>query len=235
MAFIDRPSPNFDSRPGDTPVDMLVLHYTGMQSRDAALERMGDPTAKVSAHYCVDEDGTVYRLVAETARAWHAGVAHWRGHTDVNGRSVGVEIVNPGHEFGYRPFPPAQMEAVAVLCTEILARWPIPPRNVVGHADVAPERKEDPGELFDWPMLAARGIGLYPETGAATGSSKDDIAALQKNLRRYGYGIDVTGQADSRTAAVVTAFQRHFRPVRIDGVADGETRAILAALLALVA
>lgn len=235
MEIIDRTSPNFDSRPAETPVDMLVLHYTGMQSRDAALERMGDPAAKVSAHYCIDEDGTVYRLVAETERAWHAGVAHWRGNTDINARSVGVEIVNPGHEFGYRPFPPAQMEAVAVLCTEILARWPIPPRNVVGHADVAPERKEDPGELFDWSLLAARGIGLYPETGVATGSSKDDIAALQENLRRYGYGIGVTGTADSRTAAVVTAFQRHFRPARIDGVADGETRAVLAALLALVA
>jgi N-acetylmuramoyl-L-alanine amidase len=196
---------------------------------------MVDPAAKVSAHYCVDEDGTVFRLVAETARAWHAGVAHWRGHDDINGRSVGIEIVNPGHEFGYRPFPAPQMAAVVTLCKEIIGRWPIPPRNVVGHSDVAPERKTDPGELFDWPGLAARGIGLFPDTAGRVEPIGDDVTAVQEALRRYGYGIEVTGTADNQTAAVVTAFQRHFRPVRVDGAADGETRAALAALLAVVA
>lgn len=156
-----RTSPNWDSRDSHV-IDMLVLHYTGMRTASEALERLCDPSAKVSAHYMVEEDGTVHALVPEEMRAWHAGVSSWRGHTNINQRSIGIEIANPGHEFGYRPFPHAQMDAVATLCKGILSRHPIPPRNVVAHSDVAPQRKEDPGELFEWQWLAQRSIGLWP-------------------------------------------------------------------------
>ena len=161
--MIELPSPNFDSREGQE-IDMLVLHYTGMKTAQEALDRLCDPAAKVSAHYVVDEDGTVYRLVAEENRAWHAGVSSWRGASNVNQRSIGIEIVNPGHEFGYRAFPKAQMETVAALCKGILSRHAIAARNVVAHSDIAPVRKEDPGELFDWKGLAELGIGLWPLT-----------------------------------------------------------------------
>lgn len=216
--IIDHPSPNFDDRHGGTPVDMLVLHYTGMVSGINALERLCDPAAKVSAHYLVDEDGTVYRLVAEEKRAWHAGVACWRGERDVNGRSIGIELVNPGHEFGYRDFPAAQMAALAALAADILARHPIPPRNVVGHSDVAPDRKLDPGEHFDWRGLAKRGIGLWPETPQTVDGETREL------LADYGYDTD--------TRQVIAAFQRHFRPARIDGVADAETLSMLGGLIA---
>ena len=219
--MIETRSPNFDDRPEGIPVDMLVLHYTGMPSAKAALERLCDPAAKVSAHYMIDEDGTVHALVAEDKRAWHAGVACWRGETDVNGRSVGIELVNPGHEFGYRPFPEAQMAALVELAGDILSRHPMPPGNVVGHADVAPARKQDPGELFDWQGLAAAGIGLWPEASVKTKEAPGDAANL---LARYGYDI-------SDPAAAVIAFQRHFRPGRIDGAADAETVSLLQALL----
>ena len=214
------PSPNHAPRPPGTPVDMLVLHYTGMQSAEAALARLCDPAAEVSAHYLVDEDGTVYRLVDEQNRAWHAGASYWRGRRDVNSRSIGIELVNPGHEFGYRPFPAMQMAGLADLAKDILARHPIPPRNVVGHADVAPQRKQDPGELFDWAWLAARGIGLWPSAPAeATG----EIEAM---LSAWGY--------DTTTPqAALVAFQRHFRPACCDGAADAETMGLLAALMAL--
>jgi len=153
-AAIDRPSPNTDARRDGTPIDMLVLHYTGMLTGAAALSRLSDPAAKVSAHYLIDEDGTVYRLVAEEKRAWHAGVANWRGVSDINGRSVGIELVNPGHEFIYRDFPQPQMTALIGLARDILTRHSIPARNVVGHSDIAPDRKLDPGERFDWRSLA---------------------------------------------------------------------------------
>lgn len=227
--MIQRPSPNHDPRPADTPVDMLVLHYTGMPTMQEALERLRDPAAKVSAHYLIDEDGTVFALVDEDLRAWHAGVSFWRGHRDINARSVGIELVNPGHEFGYRPFPAAQMTALVALAKGILARHPIPPRNVVAHADVAPNRKEDPGELFDWRGLAAQGIGLWPgESEEASGEA--DLAAARL-LSRWGY--DVADADATRTA--LAAFQRHFRPSRHDGQADGETLAKLRRLLAMVA
>ena len=174
-------SPNFDARPVGGAVDMLVLHYTGMRSCAEALARLCDPAAKVSAHYLLDEDGSLYSLVAEDCRAWHAGVSFWRGHTDINARSIGIELVNPGHEFGYRPFPEVQMVALIDLCRGILARHPIPPRNVVGHADVAPRRKRDPGELFDWRQLAAAGIGMWPE---GTAGGVDDLAV---SLAAIGY------------------------------------------------
>lgn len=214
-----RPSPNHDARPADTAIDMLVLHYTGMPSAEAALKRLCDADAKVSAHYLIDEDGTVIRLVEEENRAWHAGVSAWRGFTDTNARSIGVELVNPGHEFGYRDFPEAQIAALIPLATEILARHPIPPRNVVGHSDVAPARKTDPGERFPWARLAAAGIGLWPDNGkpAETGTAIE-LAA------RYGYDV-------SDIAAAIAAVQRHFRPDKIDGIADAETAARLARLV----
>ncbi len=198
---------------------MLVLHYTGMQSAQAALERLCDPAAEVSAHYLIDEAGKVFPLVDEGNRAWHAGLSSWRGHSDVNSRSIGIELVNPGHEFGYRPFPSAQMTALADLAHALLARWPIPARNVVGHSDVAPRRKQDPGELFDWRWLARQGIGRWPEPAApATG----DAVAL---LAEYGYDV-----SDPRAALI--AFQRHFRPLCCDGDADPETLALLHGLMA---
>jgi N-acetylmuramoyl-L-alanine amidase len=216
-AVIEKASPNFDDRPAGSPVDMLVLHYTGMKSTDEALDRLCDPATKVSAHYLIDENGTVYGLVPENRRAWHAGLALWRGQRDVNGRSIGIELVNPGHAFGYRDFPVAQMTALTDLALAILARHPIPPRNVVGHSDIAPDRKLDPGERFDWQGLAARGIGLYPATGRPV---EGDVRSL---LAEYGY--------DTGARQVIAAFQRHFRPRRVDGKADAETLSILGGLI----
>lgn len=217
--MIERPSPNCGPRPEGVPVDTLVLHYTGMKSTEEALVRMCEPAAKVSAHYCIDEDGSVTRLVPEDKRAWHAGVAYWRGETDINARSIGIELVNPGHEFGYRPFPEVQITTLTLLASAILRRHPIPPRNVVGHSDIAPSRKRDPGELFDWQRLARVGIGLWPEPVPA---KPEDVPMM---LAEYGYRAGDEG--------VVAAFQRRFRPSRIDGVADQETAGLLAGLLAI--
>ena len=230
--LIERPSPNFDDRPTGVSPGMLVLHYTGMESCEAALARLCDPAAKVSAHYVINEDGAVYRLVDEASRAWHAGEACWRGVRDVNGHSIGVELVNPGHELGYRAFPEAQMAALVELAAAIVARHAIPAMDVVGHADVAPARRRDPGELFDWRRLAAAGIGLW--TGEAVGASEaagSDITVLQEKLGRLGYGIDVSGIYDAATESVLTALQRHFRQSRVDGLADRETLAVLDDLL----
>jgi len=207
------------------PVDMLVIHYTGMQSAGAALQRLCDPDppggAKVSAHYVIDEDGAVISLVEEDKRAWHAGVAFWRGETDINGRSVGIELVNPGHEFGYRDFTDFQMAALETLAADTLSRHAIPPRNVVGHSDIAPARKTDPGERFDWRRLAAAGIGLWPD-GEGQGSGETG----EQMLASFGYDVTDLGSA-------MAAFQRHFRPENIDGRADPETLGRLRALLDL--
>jgi N-acetylmuramoyl-L-alanine amidase len=229
--FVDRPSPNHDARPAGQTVDILLLHYTDMESAAAALERLCDPSAKVSAHYCVDEDGTVYRLVGEDRRAWHAGAASWAGAGDINARSIGVELVNPGHSCGYRPFPEAQMAALIGLAKAVLARHPIPPARVLGHSDVAPARKQDPGELFDWRALAEQGIGLWPEAAAPV-DPVPDIAEIQARLARFGYEVPRHGSLDGDTRAVLAAFQRHFRPAAVTGEADGETAAKLEALLA---
>lgn len=237
MNIIERPSPNFNERVGEGVPDILIMHYTGMQTCEAAVARLTSAEARVSSHYTVDEDGTIYRHVAEEMRAWHAGVSHWRGATDINSRSVGIEIVNPGHEFGYRAFPEAQIAAVIALSQGIVSRHAIPLRNVIGHSDIAPGRKTDPGELFPWQRFAAAGLGLWVKPnvrGAASlklGDAGDAVVALQADLARYGYGIEATGAFDERTEAVVSAFQRHFRPSSFDGVADAETRAILRALL----
>jgi N-acetylmuramoyl-L-alanine amidase len=216
-------SANFDARPPGTAIDMLVLHYTGMPTAAAALSRLTDAAAKVSTHYLIDEDGTVCQLVDERQRAWHAGVAFWRGRTDINARSIGIELVNPGHEFGYRPFPALQMAATIELSEDIVRRHRIPARNVVGHSDVAPARKTDPGELFDWRRLAAAGVGLWP------GESDCDLAddeAVRRMLAAFGYD---TGDL----ALALTAFQRHFRPTGVTGRADRETVRRLASLLGL--
>ena len=235
MDFIERPSPNFDER--TLPVSMIVLHYTGMPDAEGALDRLTSPEAKVSCHYLVDEDGSVFRLVDESKRAWHAGKSRWRGVTDVNSASVGIEIVNPGHEHGYRDFPQAQIEAVIALCRDIATRQTIPPARVLGHSDVAPGRKEDPGERFPWDRLAAAGVGLWVEPppagneALAPAQRGEDITMLQTMLAKFGYDADLTGVYDDKTRDIVTAFQRHFRPARVDGIADRSTVETLRRLL----
>lgn len=226
---IDRPSPNHDARPVGRAIDMLVLHYTGMESPEAALARLGDPEAKVSAHYLIDEDGILYRLVPEARRAWHAGLSAWEGERNVNGCSIGIELVNPGHEFGYRAFPEPQMAALIRLARALLARHPIPAWRVLGHSDVAPDRKQDPGELFGWARLAEAGIGLWVDYRAEGESPPVEVA--QNLLAEYGYEAPRTGVADAATSLVVAAFQRHFRPKRVDGIIDAETAVRLAALV----
>ncbi|MFN4090227.1 MAG: N-acetylmuramoyl-L-alanine amidase [Alphaproteobacteria bacterium] len=225
----DMPSPNHDARPGG--VDMLVLHYTGMRTGREAIERLRDPAARVSAHYVVEEDGSVFRLVAEERRAWHAGVSFWQGRRGLNDVSVGIEIVNPGHEWGYRPFPAEQMRAVTGLSRAILARHPIPPDRVVAHSDIAPDRKQDPGELFDWRGLARAGIGLWPDIADAP-AAPAAAGDVQAALAAFGYDCPRTGDLDAATRIVLTAFQRRFRPSRIDGGADADCLARLRALLA---
>jgi N-acetylmuramoyl-L-alanine amidase len=234
-------SPNHSERAGGIAPDMILLHYTGMQSVDSALTRLcdGDGEPKVSAHYLVREDGHILQLVPELRRAWHAGEAEWEGKTDVNSRSIGIEIVNPGHEFGYRDYPERQIEALIALCRDILTRHRIRSDRVLAHSDVAPARKQDPGEKFPWPRLHRAGVGHWvPPAPIAKGpmlkrgDRGEAVAALQTQLARYGYGVSVTGEFDDRTAAAVTAFQRHFRPARIDGIADGSTLTTLTDLLA---
>jgi N-acetylmuramoyl-L-alanine amidase len=225
ISIRDLPSPNFDERPVGQAIDMLVIHYTGMKSAQDALDRLTDPTAQVSAHYLINEDGSVVRLVNEDKCAWHAGVSMWRGQRGVNARSIGIELVNPGHEFGYRPFPEQQMQALEELARAILTRHPaIIAANVVAHSDVAPTRKSDPGELFDWRRLATKGIGLWPTTAIVEPIVETEVGAA---LARIGYDTtDVT--------AALVAFQRRFAPHRLDGVSDLETRQTLARTLASV-
>lgn len=217
----DASSPNFDARA--LPISMIVLHYTGMETAQAAIDRLRDPEAKVSAHYLVDEDGTILRMVDEDKRAWHAGRSHWRGITDVNSASIGIEIVNPGHEFGYRPFPAAQMSSLIPLVAEIKERHGITRGNVVGHSDVAPARKQDPGELFDWHALARLRLALPRPTRNLVDPGWPD-AGFMLALERFGYDV-----SDPRAA--VTAFQRRFRPELVDGEIDMECRCLLLALL----
>ncbi len=223
MRIIAAPSPNFDARV--QPVDMLILHYTGMVSGAAALARLREPEARVSAHYLVEEDGRVFALVGEEMRAWHAGISHWRGASGLNGRSIGIEIVNPGHEHGYRPFPVLQMVAVVELCLDILGRHAIPAQHILAHSDVAPDRKQDPGELFDWQGLAGQGVGLWPTEPAAPAA----MEAVPGLLSAIGY------RADLPLPVLITAFQRHWRPERVDGLADPETRGLLGAVAELAA
>jgi N-acetylmuramoyl-L-alanine amidase len=223
MQIAERPSPNFDARPGDGRVDILILHYTGMRCAKGALDRLCDSAAKVSAHYLIDEDGAVTRMVAEEKRAWHAGISSWRGRSDMNGASIGIELVNPGHEFGYRAFPKPQMATLKALAAEILGRHPIPARHVIGHSDVAPLRKQDPGEFFDWPGLSHAGIGFWPDFTARTPPKPVGLRDIQSFLAEIGYSCPQSGALDATTTAAILAFQRHFRPERCDGVLDTET------------
>ena len=221
-------SPNADDRPAGCRIDTLILHYTGMPSAAAALERLCDPAAAVSAHYLIDEDGSTTRLVLDQRRAWHAGASIWAGRARLNDCSIGIELVNPGHEWGYRPFTEPQYASCIALCRAILERWPIPPHRVLAHSDVAPERKQDPGELFDWARLGAAGIGLWPPSGAGTPRAP---GRLQADLARFGYGVAPSGRLDAGTRLVIAALQRHFRPACVDGVPDRETLARLDGLL----
>jgi len=235
--LVDCRSPNHDARPAGTAIDMLVLHYTGMRTADEALARLCDPAAKVSAHYTVDRTGRVYALVPEERRAWHAGVSFWAGRERVNDCSIGIELVNPGHEFGYVPFTDEQIGALIGLAREILARHPIPAARVLGHSDVAPARKTDPGEFFPWQRLAEAGIGIWPSPSPPSRGEVEapkalraggDAEAIAQSLSRFGYGVPP--QVDGPLEIVIAAFQRHFRPSCIDGVADAQCTAILASL-----
>ena len=220
--IISSPSPNFDER--TSPVSILVLHYTGMGDAAQAIAWLRNPISKVSSHYVVAEDGQIVLLVEEDKRAWHAGLSSWREVTgNLNSASIGIEIVNPGHEFGYRPFPKQQMDAVVTLSADIVARHGIEPINVVGHSDIAPARKQDPGELFDWEALASRGLAV-PRPKRATMDPHWTDGGFLLALNRYGY--DVTDGP-----AAVVAFQRRFRPENVDGIIDGQSRAVLLALL----
>ncbi|MCK5040986.1 MAG: N-acetylmuramoyl-L-alanine amidase [Sphingomonadales bacterium] len=238
LKITERLSPNFDARPNGCRPDMLVLHYTGMETGGDAIERLADVEAKVSAHYVVEEDGNIIQMVVEENRAWHAGVSHWAGQDSVNDFSIGIEIVNPGHEWGYRAFPDAQMQAVLQLAKEIVARYSIPRNRVVGHSDVAFMRKDDPGELFNWQMLADNGVGFVaPDEGIggvtyiSSNSSTEEITDLQSKLKQFGYGLHVTGDYGEETVSCVTAFQRHWFQNGVSGLADAQTMQKLDLLL----
>jgi len=256
LSFIHRPSPNFDAR--TRPIDLVVLHYTGMQDAETALSRLTDPApvagrypgpwqhfetpkdgplARVSTHYVIDEAGAIYALVAEENRAWHAGASSWEGEGDVNSRAIGVELVNGGHDFGLPDFPDAQIEALIALLGDIMARWPaITPPRVVAHSDVAPDRKQDPGENFPWRRLADAGVSIWPQPLLAPALRSDDlIGRVQQQLAVIGYTVAQTGMMDAPTKWALLAFQRRFRPTRIDGVIDEETQTLLTSLARMLA
>ncbi len=233
-----RESPNHGERRGGR-LDAVILHYTGMASAEAALQRLCDAASQVSAHYVILEDGRIVQLVPESRRAWHAGQSYWAGERDMNSASIGIEIVNLGHEAGAPPFPPAQIEAVIALCKDIAARHQILAHRILGHSDVAPDRKLDPGEFFPWDQLAAAGVGHYVsprpiEAGARLerGMHGVEVEKLQALLAMYGYGLRVSNLYGPKTETVVRAFQRHFRPALVDGIADVSTVETLRALLA---
>jgi N-acetylmuramoyl-L-alanine amidase len=228
MRIVECRSPNHDERPPGAAIDMLVLHYTGMKTAEEALARLCDPEARVSAHYTIGRDGRVYRHVPEERRAWHAGISFWAGEPNVNARSIGIELVNPGHEFGYVPFAEAQIASLIDLARGIFERHPIPPKRVVGHSDVAPARKTDPGELFPWAQLAEYGMGVWPGSSPPL-AGEASAARVTDMLVQFGYGV--SPEVDVPLETVIAAFQRRFRPAKIDGIADHETVARLAALL----
>lgn len=234
------PSPSFEPRRGVARPDMLLLHYTGMTSCERAIDWLSRPESKVSCHYVIDVDGRITQMVAERERAWHAGVSAWAGETDINSRSIGFEIHNPGHDGGYPDFPEAQMAAVVALAADVVRRWGIAPGRVLAHSDVAPARKCDPGEKFDWPRLARSGVGRWitPATvdvldwGLGPGAADPLVAYAQSLLEGYGYPVPRSGILDLATSQVVTAFQRHFRPDRVDGRLDRSTVETLERLVA---
>ena len=237
--FEHRPSPNHGERVNGGPIDMIVLHYTGMPEAERALRWLCDPESAVSCHYFIFDDGRVAQLVDEDRRAWHAGTSFWAGETDINSRSIGIEISNPGHEFGYVPFPDTQIDAVIALCRGILTRHNIPPARILAHSDIAPLRKADPGELFPWDRLHADGVGMWipPEPIGKgpvlqIGDHGSEVERFKERLTACGYGVEPGPDFTAQTAAVVTAFQRHFRPAQVDGVADLSTVATLDKLVA---
>ena len=239
LHFRDLPSPNHTARPEGTPIDTLVLHYTGMVDTKAALALLRDPAAAVSCHYLVAHDGTVWRMVAEDRRAWHAGVSYWRGRGGLNDRSIGIEIANAGHSHGYPDFPVLQLAVVCDLCLDIMSRHRIARRDVVGHSDIAPERKDDPGEKFDWRGFAAAGVGLWPEgvPDLGTGGIMRDAAILREaraGLASIGYRIAPEGALDPALSIVLRAFQRHWRPEAVTGQPDIGTLARIAAVARLI-
>jgi N-acetylmuramoyl-L-alanine amidase len=230
-------SPNVEARPFDKRVDMIVLHYTGMGDAERACDWLCNSESKVSCHYLIDLDGNITQMVDENLRAWHAGVSCWAGDIDVNSRSIGIEIQNPGHSTGYPDFPMRQLQTVAQLSFDVVKRHEIPSRRVLAHSDVAPGRKIDPGEKFDWSFLAGHGVGHWLEPASlrdgltlTPGDQGSAVLSLQETLRNYGYNIECNGNFDNKTKAVVSAFQRHFRPVKVDGVADQSTLETLAAI-----
>lgn len=233
-----RSAVNFGPRAEGKSIDMLIMHYTGMESGDAALDWLCREESGVSCHYLVFEGGRIVQMVAEKHRAWHAGKSFWRGESDINSCSVGIEIVNCGHEFGYSEFPDEQISSVINLSRDIIERNAILPQNVLAHSDIAPERKTDPGELFPWGKFHSENIGHYVEPEPISGGrffqmgdGGAPVEALQSMLALYGYGVDISGVFDEKTSNVVTAFQRHFRPEKVDGVADASTITTLHKLL----
>ena len=233
------PSPNHGERKDGRRPDMLTLHYTGMPDEAQALQWLCNPVSEVSAHYVVFENGHVAQLVPEARRAWHAGKSSWAGETDINSRSIGIEIANPGHDGGLPPFGETQIKNVIRLCRDIVERWSIPPDRVLAHSDVAPGRKMDPGERFPWERLHHAGVGHWTRPAPirdgrffARGDQGQPIEALQAMLAMYGYGVPITGAFDADTEAVVAAFQRHFRSERVDGIADVSTITTLRDLIA---
>jgi N-acetylmuramoyl-L-alanine amidase len=234
------PSPNNGERRDGRPPDMILLHYTGMADADAALELLRARGSDVSCHYFVFEDGRIVQMVPEHRRAWHAGKSCWAGETDINSCSIGIEIANPGHDHGYPDFPKRQIAAVTALCRSIQIRQTIPPVRVLAHSDVAPSRKQDPGEKFPWRTLYDSGVGHWVKPAPivnfghvlSPGNRGETVTAFQRMLVDYGYGLDVNGEYDAVTLEVVTAFQRHFRPELTDGIADASTRSTLADLIA---
>ena len=237
--FTPRPSANFNARAAGIDVSMLILHYTNMTDAEAALERLCDPASEVSAHYLIARDGEVFALVDEADRAWHAGVSAWQGINDINSASIGIELDHPGHDANGHmdAYPPAQMAALVDLSKAIIARHNIAPDRVLGHSDVAPGRKIDPGEGLDWRALARKGVGLWPDAVVPekvetlrTGDATPAVAALQQALRAYGYDIAHDGVFGPQMSAVISAFQRHFRPSCVDGQADGETQTLVYAV-----
>ena len=232
------PSANYGDRSKGRLPDMIVLHYTGMPDVEGAITQLCSAGTDVSAHYIVLEDGRIVQCVPEARRAWHAGVSSWSGEDDINSCSIGIEIVNRGHDWGYPDFPSRQIAAVTALCRGIMLRRNVPTHRVLGHSDVAPARKKDPGEKFPWHSLANSGVGHWVQPAAIVrgetlklGSIGDDVRDLQLALARYGYGLPATGKYDGLTMEVVAAFQRHFRPARVDGIADRSTFTTLHSLL----
>lgn len=234
-----RVSPNFGPRRESVKPDMIVLHYTGMETGAGAEAWLCDPVSEVSSHYLVHEDGRVVQMVREGDRAWHAGKSSWSGQSDINSCSIGIEIVNPGHALGYPSFPKRQIGAVIELCRGIIARHEVAPQRVLAHSDVALGRKIDPGEKFPWRALFEAGVGHWvapsPRNGRAglkPGDAGETVEELQSMLALYGYGVEITGRFDDLTETTVQAFQRHFRTRCVDGVADASTLSTLRRLIA---